>query len=95
MPNNQSFSFSYCTNLLTIFFYLDAIEFLSSSKPFEDNSEFTSFQHGNACWKLLNTVAESGNVENVQKLFDLIVKNNYISVSNVLLGPLIKVHIIK
>jgi len=76
-------------------FFLEAIDFLSSMKQFEDNSEFTSFQHTNACWKLLNTVAESSTVENVQKLFDLIVNNNYISVSNVLLGPLIKVHIIK
>lgn len=75
-------------------FYIDAIDFLSSFKQF-DNTEFTSFQHANTCWKLLNTVAESGNVENLQKIFDLIIKNNYITVSNILLGPLIKVHIVK
>jgi len=63
-------------------------------KQIEDSNEFTSFQHANACWKLLNTVAESSTVENVQKLFDLIISKNYIGVSNVLLGPLIKVHII-
>ncbi|KAL4132666.1 hypothetical protein QTP88_009784 [Uroleucon formosanum] len=71
----------------------NAIDFLSSFKQF-DNTEFTSFQHANTCWKLLNTVAESGNVENLQKIFDLIIKNNYITVSNILLGPLIKVHIV-
>jgi len=62
------------------FFYIDAIDFLSSFKQFDDNTEFTSFQHANICWKLLNTVAESGNVENLQKIFDLIIKNNYITV---------------
>ncbi|CAH1737969.1 unnamed protein product [Aphis gossypii] len=72
----------------------DAIDFLSSFKQFDDNTEFTSFQHANVCWKLLNTVAESGNVENTQKIFDLIINNNYITVSNILLGPLIKVHIV-
>jgi len=75
--------------------YLDAIDFLSSFKQFDDNTEFTSFQHANICWKLLNTVAETGNVENLQKVFDLIINNNIISVSNILLGPLIKVHIVK
>lgn len=74
---------------------IDAIDFLSSQKGFESNSEFTSFQHANACWKLLNTVAEKGDVENIQKLFDLLINNNYITVSNVLLGPLIKVYVIK
>lgn len=64
-------------------------------KQLDDNNEFTSFQHANACWKLLNTVADSGNVEYVQKMFDLIVNNNYIAVSNILLGPLIKVHLNK
>lgn len=64
-------------------------------KEVHDSNEFTSFQHANACWKLLNTVAETGSVENVQKMFDLIVNKNYISPSNVLLGPLIKVHLIK
>lgn len=72
----------------------NAIDFLSSFKQFDDNTEFTSFQHANTCWKLLNTVAETGNVENLQKIFDLLIKNNYITVSNILLGPLIKVHII-
>lgn len=62
-------------------------------KEFENNNEFTSFQHANACWKLLNTIAEGGNADNVQKMFDLIINNNYITVSNVLLGPLVKVHI--
>lgn len=75
--------------------FIDAIDFLSSLKQFEDSNEFTSFQHANACWKLLNTVAESGSVENVQKMFDLIINNNYITVSNILLGPLIKVYILK
>lgn len=64
-------------------------------KEFENNSEFTSFQHANACWRLLNIIAESGNADNVHKMFDLIINNNYITVSNVLLGPLVKVHIIK
>ncbi|XP_025193243.1 leucine-rich PPR motif-containing protein, mitochondrial [Melanaphis sacchari] len=72
----------------------DAIDFLSSFKKIDDNTEFTSFQHANVCWKLLNTIAETGNVENLQKMFDLIINNNYITVSNILLGPLIKVHIV-
>ncbi|VVC25742.1 Pentatricopeptide repeat,Tetratricopeptide-like helical domain [Cinara cedri] len=78
---------------------IDSIEntivFLSSLKKIDSNNEFMPYLHANTCWRLLNIVAESGNVENLQKVFDLLINNNYITVSNVLLGPLVKVHIIK
>lgn len=80
---------------INILYFVDALSFLSSLKPYEDNNEFMSYKHTNACWKLLNCAAENGNVEILQKLFDLLINNNYVTVSNVLLGPLVKVHIIK
>ncbi|XP_050542701.1 leucine-rich PPR motif-containing protein, mitochondrial-like isoform X8 [Daktulosphaira vitifoliae] len=72
-----------------------AIEFLSSIKQSDENKDtFVSFQHSNNCWKLLNNIADKGKADDVQKVFDLLILKNYNTVSNILLGPLIKVHII-
>ncbi|KAG8226771.1 hypothetical protein J437_LFUL006294 [Ladona fulva] len=54
-----------------------------------------SFVYNAFCWRLLNSVAEAGKVEEVEKLFEALVKNNFIEPTNVLMGPLIKVHLEK
>ncbi|XP_050423237.1 leucine-rich PPR motif-containing protein, mitochondrial-like [Adelges cooleyi] len=72
-----------------------AIEFLSSvEQPEGKQEDFLSYQHSNNCWKLLNNAADKGDPELVQQLFDILVNKNYTTVSNIILGPLIKVHLI-
>ncbi|KAJ8982699.1 hypothetical protein NQ317_004506 [Molorchus minor] len=44
-------------------------------------------------WRFLNSLAEIGDVEKLNKVFDTLVTKELIDVSNVLLGPLIKVHL--
>uniref|UniRef100_A0AAR5PUS4 Pentacotripeptide-repeat region of PRORP domain-containing protein n=1 Tax=Dendroctonus ponderosae TaxID=77166 RepID=A0AAR5PUS4_DENPD len=46
-------------------------------------------------WRVLNSVAEKGLAEDLDRLFDVLVKNDYVDVNSVVLGPLIKVHLIK
>ncbi|CAD6999056.1 leucine-rich PPR motif-containing protein, mitochondrial [Ceratitis capitata] len=73
----------------------DAIKFLERNKKEEvipDNEG--SFNYTSTVWRLLNNLAESGRAEQLQKLFDVLVAGNYIYPNNVILGPLIKVHLI-
>ncbi|XP_055917516.1 leucine-rich PPR motif-containing protein, mitochondrial [Eupeodes corollae] len=74
----------------------DAVAFLQKNKKDEYfNENEGSFMYSASCWRLLNQLAESGNVEKTELLFDTLVKNNYIVPTNVLLGPLIKVHLVR
>lgn len=54
-----------------------------------------SFNYVSTVWRLLNSLAEAGQSEKLRKLFDALVAANYIVPTNVLLGPLIKVHLVK
>lgn len=56
-------------------------------------NEEESYLYKNNIWKLLNNLSETGNVEVLNKVFDVLEKNNYIIRSNIVLGPLIKVHL--
>ncbi|KAF2894634.1 hypothetical protein ILUMI_11532 [Ignelater luminosus] len=53
------------------------------------------FAYLTQCWRLLNSLAEEGKTEQLDILFDTLVKNDFIEVNNVMLGPLIKVHFAK
>lgn len=52
-----------------------------------------SFNYVSTLWRILNTIAESGNAERLKVVFDALVAGNYALPNNVLLGPLIKVHL--
>ncbi|ALC40190.1 bsf [Drosophila busckii] len=52
-----------------------------------------SFNYVSTIWRLLNSMAESGNAEQLQRVFDVLIAGNYMQPTNVLLGPLIKVHL--
>ncbi|XP_017094537.2 leucine-rich PPR motif-containing protein, mitochondrial [Drosophila bipectinata] len=54
-----------------------------------------SFNYVTTAWRTLNSLAEAGQAERLTKLFDALVAANYIVPTNVLLGPLIKVHLVK
>jgi leucine-rich PPR motif-containing protein len=72
----------------------DAVQFLTEQSG-ERKLEDRSFQYGALCWRLLNSLAEEGKVEDLRQVFDTLVKYEYIEANNVLLGPLIKVHIVR
>ncbi|XP_022232197.2 LOW QUALITY PROTEIN: leucine-rich PPR motif-containing protein, mitochondrial [Drosophila obscura] len=54
-----------------------------------------SFNYVSTVWRVLNAIAEAGQPEKLRRLFDALVAANYIVPTNVLLGPLIKVHLVK
>lgn len=70
----------------------EGIKFLEDNKPKEMPDE-KMFNYQTICWRLLNVLAEKGDVAGLNKLFNAMVANNYIVPNNVLLGPLIKVHL--
>ncbi|CAH0695462.1 unnamed protein product [Spodoptera exigua] len=45
------------------------------------------------CWRLLDATAAQGSHVEVRKMFDLLVDNKYCKPSNIMLGPLIRVHL--
>lgn len=76
--------------------YDKAVEILKKKASLNENAqtaENTPFMTGSLCWRIVNHFAEKGDVENVKQYFDLIVDNEYCTVNNILLGPLIKVHL--
>ncbi|XP_052899073.1 leucine-rich PPR motif-containing protein, mitochondrial [Anopheles moucheti] len=80
----------------------DAIRFLdenapTASEPTEDESQTkeVDFVYNSACWRLLNTLAEKGNVQQVNQMFDHLMSKGYITPQNIFLGSLIKVHLVR
>ena len=70
----------------------EVVEFLKNPN-IGRNKEDKAFFYSNICWKMLNYFAEQGRDNDVKMLFDALIENNYMDISNVSLGPLIKVHI--
>lgn len=71
----------------------EAKKFLEDNKK-EDVTEERGFNYNTTCWRLLNGLAEKGKTSETNQMFDCLVANNYITPTNILLGPLIKVHIV-
>lgn len=71
----------------------DAVKLLqqNSQEKFEENS----YVYNNLCRQLLNQLVEEGEADNLKKLFNALVEHNYINVNNSMLGPLVKVHIVR
>jgi hypothetical protein len=71
---------------------------LKSLPPREINPEQgdrTLFALRAQAWRLLNSLAEQGRANDLQKVFEALVGGGHLPVTNVLLGPLIKVHLLK
>lgn len=71
---------------------------LKSLPPRETNQEQAdrnSFALRAQAWRLLNSLAEQGRAEDLQRVFEALVGGGHFPVTNVLLGPLIKVHLMK
>ncbi|XP_067009709.2 leucine-rich PPR motif-containing protein, mitochondrial [Anabrus simplex] len=74
--------------------FQDAIQ-LIKTQPRENKLEDRTFVYNSLCWRLLNSLAEQGRVDEVKEMFQALTENQFIDVNNVLLGPLIKVHLVK
>ncbi|KAK9870349.1 hypothetical protein WA026_006434 [Henosepilachna vigintioctopunctata] len=58
------------------------------------SEEEKNFNYTSLAWRFLNSLAEEGRVEDLDKLFHLLISKEYMSINNVLLGPLVKVHLV-
>lgn len=73
----------------------DALKFLETNKHAEITAEAVNvFNYNSTLWRLLNFLAEKGQKDNLKKIFKALVEYKYCEPSNVLLGPMIKVHLI-
>lgn len=74
----------------------DALKFIAENKASTERDEKNvDFNYNSVCWRLLNTLAEQGKADEVNKLFKVLLDNGYIMPQNIFLGALIKVHIIR
>lgn len=72
----------------------EAFKFMEANKR-ENIPETGRFAYNSACWRILNVLAEKGDITTLNQVFNTMIENNFASANNVLLGPLIKVHVIK
>lgn len=70
----------------------EAIQYLKQNKQAD---ETPGFMVNSKCWQMLNMLAEQKNDAQVKEMTNTLIANNYIQASNVILGPSIKVHILK
>lgn len=70
---------------------LDVLENVTRDKISEEHG----FPYISALWRMLNVLAEEGRVEELNNLFNLLVKKEYMEPNNILLGSLIKVHLVR
>lgn len=71
----------------------EAIQFLKDQVR-DRKLEEQQFQYTTQCWRVLNSLAEQGKSDELEVLFNVLVKNEFIEVNNVMLGPLVKVHLV-
>ncbi|KFB39253.1 hypothetical protein ZHAS_00006602 [Anopheles sinensis] len=73
----------------------EALQFLKENSKEEPPREEVDFVYNSACWRLLNILAEKGNVQQVNAMFDHLIGQGYIKAQNIFLGSLIKVHLVR
>lgn len=54
-----------------------------------------TFSYNTTCWRILNGLAEAGKADELQRLFDQLQACGFVEPSNALLGPLVKVHLVR
>ncbi|CAH1159971.1 unnamed protein product [Phaedon cochleariae] len=72
----------------------EAVTILENT-PRDKIPEERIFAYNALIWRFLNSMAEKGQVDELNRVFDTLLKKEYIVANNVLLGPLIKVHIVR
>ncbi|XP_050076567.1 leucine-rich PPR motif-containing protein, mitochondrial [Anopheles maculipalpis] len=79
----------------------EALRFLEENAPSatesgkDEGQREVDFVYNSACWRLLNTLAEKGNVQQVNQLFEQLLGKGYITPQNIFLGSLVKVHLVR
>uniref|UniRef100_A0A6B2E5A6 Putative bicoid mrna stability factor n=1 Tax=Phlebotomus kandelakii TaxID=1109342 RepID=A0A6B2E5A6_9DIPT len=73
----------------------EAVEFLQKNQKPEIKNDDQVFNYRTTCWRMLNSLAEKGQSETLERIFATLEAGNYIEVNNVLLGPLIKACLVK
>lgn len=73
----------------------EALEILNKKSEVEskENAEDLNFLKSSICWRMLNFFAEKGDLDRVNEFFNLFIDRELVEVNNILLGPLIKVHV--
>ena len=72
----------------------DALKVLQHLKPSAEKTEQMTNALDMCSWRMLNVTALKGDVELTRKLFEILEKSE-IKITNMVLGPLIKVHLAK
>ncbi|XP_037041583.1 leucine-rich PPR motif-containing protein, mitochondrial-like [Bradysia coprophila] len=73
----------------------EAIEFLKAGRVQDQKlKDNLNVLYNSLCWRLLNHLAEKGKDADLTDVFNALEENNFIKVNNVLLGLLIKVHLV-
>lgn len=91
--NNQTWYISIYYIILYLII-LDALN-LFSKHPVKPDVAHRTFNTNTIAWKLLNAVADMKDPTTLKKLFNALVDNNFVQPVNVILGPLIKVHLLR
>lgn len=72
----------------------EAVRFAEENRRAESNAEAHSFNYNTTCWRILNGLAEEGRADDLRRLFDTLETCKLIELSNAVLGPLVKVHLV-
>ncbi|XP_060530325.1 leucine-rich PPR motif-containing protein, mitochondrial [Cylas formicarius] len=71
----------------------DAIKLLEETSV--DTKLGSNYNYFGQVWRFLNYLAEEGRVDELNQLFDVLLRKELIEVNNGCLGPLIKVHLVR
>ncbi|KAJ6650150.1 Leucine-rich PPR motif-containing protein, mitochondrial [Pseudolycoriella hygida] len=71
-----------------------AIDFLNARKRSEHRGELREVAYNSICYRILNLLAEKGQDDDLSKIFESMERSNLLEINNVLVGPLIKVHLV-
>lgn len=72
----------------------DALRFAEENRRTEKDAESHTFNYNTTVWRTLNALAENGRAGDLRQLFDQLESCKLIDANNVLLGPLVKVHLV-
>lgn len=73
----------------------NALEFAAETRRTDEIREQGNFIANDLCKDLLNRLADEGKTTELEQIFESLINNGHVKVSNILLGPLIRVHLIK
>lgn len=72
----------------------EALKFAAESRRITENEDGDFADSSVRCRKLLNRLADEGKETELNQIFESLVENGLVKVSNRLLGPLVKVHLV-